>query len=174
MAGYEYYDKYTYSFNVYGQGRDSDDFISISYFDKTQSANISKINMGSSHVEERSMSFFGNVMYDYEGKYLLSFSARYDGYSKLVNNKWGFFPGVSVAWNIHKEDFMRNYDNWLTGLKLRAGYGQNGNVNILAGAYDLQGNYGKTGNYAGTYGILINKLSYPDLRWEKTNSTTRK
>lgn len=171
VAGYEYYDKYTYSFNVYGQGGDSDDFISISYFDKTQSANISKINMGSSHVEERSMSFFGNVMYDYEGKYLLSFSARYDGYSKLVNNKWGFFPGVSVAWNIHKEDFMRNYDNWLTGLKLRAGYGQNGNVNILAGAYDLQGNYGKTGNYAGTYGILINKLSYPDLRWEKTTST---
>ncbi|MBQ7194205.1 MAG: SusC/RagA family TonB-linked outer membrane protein [Bacteroidales bacterium] len=171
IGGYEYYDKFTYSFNAYGQGSDTDDFISLSYFDKTVQANISKINMGSSHVEERSMSFFGNAMYDYEGKYLFSFSARYDGYSKLVNNKWGFFPGVSAAWNIHKEDFMRQYDHWLTGLKLRVGYGQNGNVNILSGAYDLQGNYGKTGSYAGTYGILINKLSYPDLRWEKTTST---
>lgn len=171
VAGYEYYDKFTYSFNTYGQGGDSDDFISISYFDKTKSANISKINMGSSHVEERSMSFFGNAMYDWEGKYLLSFSARYDGYSKLVNNKWGFFPGVSAAWNIHKEGFMRQFDHWLTGLKLRVGYGQNGNVNILSGAYDLQGNYGKTSSYAGTYGILINKLSYPDLRWERTTST---
>ena len=171
IGGFEYYDKYNFSFNVTGQGSDTDDFISLSYFDKTKSANIAKINMGSSHVEERSMSFFGNAMYDYEGKYLFSFSARYDGYSKLVNNKWGFFPGVSAAWNIHKEDFMRQYDHWLTGLKLRVGYGQNGNVNILSGAYDLQGNYGKTGNYAGSYGILVNKLSYPDLRWEKTTST---
>ena len=75
--------------------------------------------MNSTHTQERSMSFFGNAMYDYMGKYLFSFSARYDGYSKLVNNKWGFFPGVSAAWNIHKEDFMQNSQNWLSSLKLR-------------------------------------------------------
>lgn len=171
IAGYEFYDRYEYGMSSYAQGGDSDDFISISYFDKTASANIAKINLGSTHVRERSMSVFGNAMYDYEGRYLFSFSARYDGYSKLVNNKWGFFPGVSAAWNIHREPFMKPYSSWLNALKLRIGFGQNGNVNILAGAYDLQGNYGKTGNYAGTYGILINKLSYPDLRWEKTTST---
>ncbi len=170
IAGYEYYDKYNFGFNVYGQGADSDDFISLGYFDKTEEANITKISMNSTHVRERSMSFFGNVMYDYKGKYLASFSARYDGYSKLVNNKWGFFPGISAAWNIHKEDFMSDTYGWLSSLKLRAGFGQNGNVNILSGAYDLQGNYGKTGNYNGTYGILINKLPYPDLTWEKTTS----
>lgn len=171
IGGYEYYDRYNYGISAYAQGGDSDDFISISYFDKTKTANINKISLGSSHTEERSMSFFGSAVYDWQGKYLFSLSARYDGYSKLVNNKWGFFPGVSAAWNIHKETFMRGLDDWLTTLKLRAGYGQNGNVNILSGAYDLQGNYGKTGSYAGTYGILINKLSYPDLRWEKTTST---
>ncbi len=171
VAGFEYWDSFTYGLSAYGQGADSDDFISLGYFDKTEEANITKINMNSTHVRQRSMSFFGNAMYDYKGKYLFSFSARYDGYSKLVNNKWGFFPGVSAAWNIHKEPFMAGSSNWLTGLKLRAGFGQNGNVNIVAGAYDLQGDYGKTGNYGGEYGILIDDLPYPDLRWEKTTST---
>lgn len=171
IGGFEFYDKMNFGSYTYGQGSEFDDFISLSYFDKTKSANISKINMTSSHAQERSMSFFANAMYDYYGKYLVSFSGRYDGYSKLVNNKWGFFPGISAAWNIHKEPFMQGASNWLTALKLRAGYGQNGNVNILSGPYDLQGNYGKTGNYNGTYGILINKLSYPDLMWEKTTST---
>lgn len=171
IAGFEFWDKVTFGMSESGQGADSDDFISIGYFDKTQEKNITKISMNSSHTKERSMSFFGNAMYDYKGKYLFSFSARYDGYSKLVNNKWGFFPGISAAWNIHKENFMKSSSDWLSSLKLRAGYGQNGNVNIQAGAYDLQGSYGKTKNYGDEYGILINKLAYPDLRWEKTTST---
>lgn len=171
IGGFEFWDRTNYGFSAYGQGADSDDFISLGYFDKTEKKNIAKISMNSSHSKERSMSFFGSAMYDWSGKYLLSFSARYDGYSKLVNNKWGFFPGISAAWNIHKENFMSETSDWLSSLKLRIGYGQNGNVNIVAGPYDLQGNYGKTGNYAGEYGILINKLAYPDLRWEKTTST---
>lgn len=171
IVGYEFWDKVTFGTHFFGQGSDSDDFISAGYFDKTNPTNISKINMNSTHTQERSMSFFGNAMYDYMGKYLFSFSARYDGYSKLVNNKWGFFPGVSAAWNIHKEKFMVNSQDWLSSLKLRVGYGQNGNVNIKAGAYDLQGSYDKTGTYDGEYGILIDALAYPDLRWEKTTST---
>lgn len=170
LVGYEFFDKYNFGFSAAGQGADSDDFISLGYFDKTDPKNIAAINMNSSHIRERNMSVFGSVNYDYQGKYLFAFTARYDGYSKLVNNKWGFFPGVSAAWNIHKEKFMDGTSSWLSSLKLRAGYGQNGNVNILAGAYDLQGNYGKTKLYDGTYGILINKLPYPDLLWEKTTS----
>ena len=170
IVGYEFYDKFNFGLSAGGQGADSDDFISLGYIDKTLDKNISKISMNSTHLNERSMSVFGNASYDYKGKYLFSFSARYDGYSKLVNNKWGFFPGVSAAWNIHKEKFMEGTQGWLSSLKIRAGYGQNGNVNILAGPYDLQGNYGKTGSYDDEYGILINKLPYPDLRWEKTTS----
>lgn len=41
-------------------------------------------------------------------KYLLSFTARYDGISRLKDNRWGFFPGVSVGWNIMEEDFGKN------------------------------------------------------------------
>lgn len=170
IAGFEFYDRTSFGLSAAGQGADSDDFISLGYVSKVGDANIKALAMNSTHTKERSMSVFGNASYDYKSKYLFSFSMRYDGYSKLVNNKWGFFPGVSAAWNIHKEKFMESTSSWLSSLKLRAGYGQNGNVNIVAGPYDLQGNYGKTPTYDDEYGILINKLPYPDLRWEKTTS----
>ena len=41
-------------------------------------------------------------------KYLLSFTARYDGISRLKDNRWGFFPGVSVGWNVMEEDFWKD------------------------------------------------------------------
>lgn len=168
IAGIEYFDKYNFGLSASGQGADSDDFIALQYtvIDPNNSS------MRTSHANERIMSAFMNGSYDYKGKYLLSFSVRCDGYSKLINNRWGFFPGVSAAWNVHRENFMQNvWGGKLTSLKVRAGYGQNGNVNIVAGPYDLQGNYGNTANYNGTYGTLINKLPYPDLLWEKTTST---
>ncbi len=168
IAGAEFYDRYRFALAASGKGADSDDFINLQY------STISAANtaMTTTHTRERILSFFSNVAYDYNSKYLLSFSARYDGYSKLINNRWGMFPGVSAAWNIHREKFMEGaLGGNLTSLKIRAGYGQNGNVNIVAGPYDLQGDYGRTANYNGEYGILINKLPYPDLRWEKTTST---
>ena len=51
------------------------------------------------------MSGFGRINYNYNMKYLLSFTARYDGISRLKDNRWGFFPGVSVGWNVMEEDF---------------------------------------------------------------------
>lgn len=165
QSGFEYYRKMNFNIGVSGQGASSDDFISLKYM-KIDPA-TTKTN--SIHTEERMMSAFSNISYDYKGKYLLSFSGRLDGYSKLINNRWGFFPGISAAWNIYKEGFIQKYD-FISSLKLRAGYGQNGNVNIVAGPYDLQGDYGNTPNYNTLYGILIDSLPYPDLRWEKTTS----
>lgn len=54
-------------------------------------------------------------------------------------------------------------------MKVRMGYGQNGNVNGI-GLYELQGSYGTAGNYNGIYGLLIDDIAYPGLRWEKTTS----
>ncbi len=53
-------------------------------------------DMSSNHAEEALMSYFGRVGYDYMGKYLLAFTFREDGYSRLLNKRWGFFPGVSA------------------------------------------------------------------------------
>ncbi|MFI3281370.1 MAG: TonB-dependent receptor [Rikenellaceae bacterium] len=166
IGGFEYYDEYNFGLYASGSGADSDDFIGLQYTEIDPDTS----SMSTTHTQERMMSGFVNASYDYDSRYLFSFSGRYDGYSKLVNNRWGFFPGVSAAWNMHREDFMEETSDYLTSLKIRAGYGQNGNVNIASGPYDLQGSYGMTANYNGSYGILIDDLPYPDLRWERTTS----
>lgn len=172
VLGGEFIDRYNFGLGASGKGADSDDFISLQYTTALLGTGETQTSrdISSTHIQERMLSTFFNVNYDYQGKYLFSFSGRYDGYSKLVNNRWGFFPGVSAAWNIYKEDFMKPALEVVDNLKLRAGVGQNGNVNMVSGVYDLQGNYGTTPNYNGNYGFLINKLPYPNLRWEKTTS----
>lgn len=167
VAGFEFYDKTTFGLSGSGGGGSSDDFGNLQY---TQ-IDPGKTKMSTTHTQLRQMSAFVNASYDWHGKYLLSFSGRYDGYSKLINNRWGFFPGVSAGWNVHKEKFMEGTAGVVTSLKLRAGYGQNGNVDIVSGPYDLQGLYGQVGKYDAEYGILLTDLAYPNLEWEKTTST---
>lgn len=75
--------------------------------------------------------------YDYENKYILDLSARYDGSWKFPKgNRWGFFPSASVAWRISEESFFKNssVSSWFSNLKLRASYGMMGDDN-LGGLY---------------------------------------
>lgn len=169
VGGFEIIDKYHYGLDASGKGATSDDFIGLQFTETLDKNGNSTRNMSTKHQQERIMSAFINATYDYKSKYLFSFSGRYDGYSKLVDNRWGFFPGVSAAWNIYREEFMENYLDIFTNMKVRLGYGQNGNVNGI-GLYELQGSYGKPGDFNGNYGILIDKISYPGLCWEKTTS----
>jgi iron complex outermembrane receptor protein len=77
------------------------------------------------------LSYFGRMNYKFNDKYLLTATLRADA-SSLLNPKdrWGYFPSVALAWNIHKEDFMAN--SGFDELKLRVGYGEVGNVNGLS------------------------------------------
>ena len=53
--------------------------------------------------------FFGRINYNYKERYLIELNGRYDGSSRFINDKrWGFFPSLSVGWNIAREDFFRN------------------------------------------------------------------
>lgn len=75
--------------------------------------------------------------YDYESRYIVDFSARYDGSWKFPKGKqWGFFPSASIAWRISEETFFKNssLSKWFTNLKLRASYGMMGDDN-LGGLY---------------------------------------
>lgn len=75
--------------------------------------------------------------YDYENRYILDLSARYDGSWKFPKgNRWGFFPSVSAAWRISEENFFKNssISSWFSNLKLRASYGMMGDDN-LGGLY---------------------------------------
>lgn len=72
--------------------------------------------------------FFGRINYDYDGRYLVELNGRYDGSSRFASgNRWGFFPSVSLGWNIAREKFMSSFTDILSNLKLRGSYGLLGN-----------------------------------------------
>ena len=69
-------------------------------------------------------------------RYLLEVNGRYDGSSRFPkDDRFGFFPSVSVGWNITQEDFMSSMQEWLNMLKPRASYGMIGNQNIVEYAF---------------------------------------
>ena len=71
----------------------------------------------------------------------MSFTIRRDGYSRLINNRWGNFPAASLGWIISREDFIPdNVKEVLSFAKLRTSFGLNGNVpSNFIGDYTLQG-----------------------------------
>lgn len=74
---------------------------------------------------------FGRLTYSFDDKYLLTANMRYDGSSKFPKeNRFGFFPSVSVGWRMGQEAFMEKTRHWLDDFKLRASYGSIGNQNI--------------------------------------------
>ncbi len=87
--------------------------------------------VNSYYSEKKHMSYAGRLNYNIKGKYLFQGSVRYDGVTQLVK-KWDLFPAGAVAWRISDENFMKGTSNWLSGLKLRVGYGVSGNPNIDA------------------------------------------
>lgn len=163
MLGMEYYDQYVRGFSASGKGAATDEFQKLGL----TSTGANDRSIDSYHQRQRILSYIGRFNYDYDAKYLFSAVFRQDGYSTLINNRWGFFPGVSAGWVFTREDFWK-YSDVMDYGKLRASYGVNGNASGI-GYYDLQGSY--TGaTYGGHIGKLIGALPNPGLRWEKTKT----
>ena len=81
-------------------------------------------------------SLFSRLGYGYRNKYLLDATLRYDGSSRFnPDHRWGFFPGVSLAWRLSEEPFVRHRLAAFDHLKLRASYGETGNQEGI-GLYD--------------------------------------
>lgn len=124
-------------------------------------------------------SFFGRVNYNYNDRYLIQATVRWDGSSKFgVNNRWGFFPSIALGWRISQEEFFPK-DSFINNLKLRASWGQLGNENAL-GYYDFlalistyntmyQGYVRGNGDNAWT-GSVARALENKSLKWETTDS----
>ena len=97
-------------------------------------------------------------------------NARYDGASNLgTGNKWGFFPGVSVGWNVNDEEFWKMLPEKLLRLKLRASYGVNGNISGL-GPYTSQGSYSVGSRYNGVAAVQNTSLANSELQWEQSKT----
>ena len=125
--------------------------------------------------DSRGMSYFGRINYNFDEKYMLSAIMRADGNSKFAPGKrWGYFPSVSAGWVISNEKFMAKTVSWLDFLKLRAGWGQNGNAQTInnfqwqgAFAFDTSSYYtfnGKPDQYVS--GAAPSRLPNEDLTWE--------
>ncbi|CAZ96586.1 SusC/RagA family TonB-linked outer membrane protein [Zobellia galactanivorans] len=130
------------------------------------------LNSERSVSQRRLLSFLGRVRYGYLDRYLLEATARADGASVFAeNNKWGFFPAVSVAWKMHSEPFMENIKA-IDEMKLRVSYGATGNQGInslesLGVADDLPYIFGDR-TVAGA--TASSRLPNPDLKWETTTT----
>ncbi|WP_158085236.1 TonB-dependent receptor [Niastella vici] len=117
------------------------------------------------------ISYMGRLNYGFKDKYLLTFTVRADGSSRLAQgNKWHTYPSGAIAWNIAREPFL-NESKTVSALKLRASYGVVGNTAI--GPYETVGglsqvyyNYGST-NVLGAYPTSPPNVT---LSWENTTS----
>jgi TonB-linked SusC/RagA family outer membrane protein len=77
-------------------------------------------------------SFFTRETYNFDDRYLATYTFRYDGSSNFGPNKrWAGFHSVALAWRFSNEKFIRDIaGKWLSNGKLRMGWGQTGNSNI--------------------------------------------
>lgn len=120
--------------------------------------------------DDKLLSFFGRINYEFRNKYLFTATYRADGSSKFLgDNRWGYFPSAAVAWKLKEENFLNDAE-WLDALKLRVSYGEAGNNNIPAGQ-TIQTFQSYTTTYLNeipTYWAASRVLANPDLKWETT------
>ncbi len=87
------------------------------------------------------VSFFGRANYTFKNRYLFTGTLRYDGTSRFSSDeRWGLFPSLAFAWQLHREPFLRNVDA-INELKLRLGYGVTGQQRIGQGDYPYLARY---------------------------------
>ncbi len=120
-------------------------------------------------------SVIGRLNYNYDERYLLEGTFRYDGSSRFpTDSKYGFFPSVGAGWRIANENFWKENESlsFVNNLKLKASYGILGNNNI--GNYPYQSVYALGSNYVFggvfTQGAAITTYVDPNLKWEKTHT----
>ncbi|MFW0738880.1 SusC/RagA family TonB-linked outer membrane protein [Flavobacterium sp. T12S277] len=120
--------------------------------------------------DDKLLSFFGRLNYDYKDRYLLTASFRADGSSRFLgNNRWGYFPAAAAAWKISEESFLKEA-SWLSLLKVRLSYGEAGNNNIPVGQ-TVQSYMSGTNSFINgfdSYWSPSSVLANPDLKWETT------
>jgi TonB-dependent starch-binding outer membrane protein SusC len=134
-----------------------------------------RVNFGGDGIyqQNRLISDFARLNYNFQDKYLLQGSIRRDGSSVFgKNNQWGIFPSVGAAWRISQEGFMKN-QSFFDDLKLRASYGVTGNssgFNAYTSLF-LSGSLGSFYNNGTlTAALGPTKAANADLQWEKTST----
>ncbi|WP_246124749.1 TonB-dependent receptor [Algibacter pacificus] len=124
-------------------------------------------------------SYFTQIRYNFDEKYLFTATVRRDGTSRLANNNYGTFPAFSAGWRIDREDFIDLGDTFSSFL-IRASWGQTGNQQLPSySTVDSYTNNNSNSDYAiggnqntVSTGLTQTRVSNPDLKWETTTGTT--
>ena len=123
--------------------------------------------------DDKLIGFFGRISYGYDNRYNVLLSIRHEGSSKFgADNKWGNFPSASFGWTLSNEEFMQNFRDWLSNMKLRVGYGKTGNIPgssyMSLTVYDYDTSYGRYVNTEGQWvaGLVTSQNPNPKLKWE--------
>lgn len=160
-AGYEYFNRATNGLNATGEAATTDLIPTLN------GSVVPRVTNGS-ESEFVTEGVFGRINYDYKSKYLVSVTGRYDGASNLgALNRFGFFPGIGIGWNVHKEFFWEFVPQVISSFKLRATYGENGNIQNLSD-FGWQGLFNVGGRYNNGGVIRPGAMPNPTLSWEES------
>ena len=145
--------------------------------DDMDAGGTSEMNNGGNTWEEARLNYFGRMSYNFKERYIAEFVWRADGSFRFPSNKrYGFFPGVSVAWRASEEPWWKDNVRFIDYFKLRGSISQTGNDALL----DTDGNLDRSIQYLNTYklgadylfGTTYNKTleqsrtPNPDITWE--------
>lgn len=114
-------------------------------------------------------SFVGRLNYNYKGRYLIETIIRADASAKFAKGqRWGYFPSVSLGWNLGEESWMKNL-GFVDNMKLRASYGESGNDGVGNFQY-LEGYAMQSYPYmlggTSSMGLYSTGIANPFLSWE--------
>ena len=115
--------------------------------------------------------YLGRIAYDYQGRYLVEVTGRYDAtYLYAPGHRWGFFPAYSLGWRISDEPFFKKIFPWINNLKLRWSDGMTGQSQGSAYAWQL--GYTTTSNYVfepgqSTLGYANTSAAETILSWQR-------
>ena len=170
MVGMEYQNEKQNGFWTSAKGITTNE---MSYYNIGAAASRPYGGTDSNYANFSLASVMGNVDYTLMDKYSVAVSMRGDGSSMVGDaHTWGFFPSVSLSWDMKKESWLRNRQ-FITMLKLRTGYGRTGNLGGIS-AYMTQSTVRQTGvvsvNSSPTVTLGMVRNNNPDLKWE-TRST---
>ncbi len=151
----------------------------LQYLDAAQDA--SSATATGIAYESALISYLGRINYDFDDRYLITASVRRDGSSRFGSkHQYGNFPSFALGWKVSNEDFFKNLNaDWVSSLKLRAGWGRIGNQNIDNYIYqnllssNIQYSYlfGNGSAQQLFQGLTAVKMGNADVKWETTEST---
>ena len=144
----------------------------IKWYNLNAIASKENYNISSGFNKQVKESFLGRFNYNYNGKYYLTVTARWDGSSNFAaNNKWGFFPSAAFKWTAKKEKFIRQV-RWIDNLAMRMSIGRTGN-DAISTFSSLEKYNSSTSNgplLDGNMPVALypSQIANPNLTWEKT------